>query len=90
MQTVTIKDLRNNLAQYIDEVAIAKSMIEITKFGKPKARIIPVIAEKNSAKNMGILSSFGAWKSRKNIKNSAQWVDKLRKRTSSRYGNIFG
>lgn len=42
IKTVSIKELRDNLAQLIEEVAIAKIHIVITKFGKRKAKIIPI------------------------------------------------
>lgn len=91
MQTVSIKDLRNNLAQYIDEVAIANKQFEVTKFGKARARIIPILEKKTKpAENKGIVSSFGAWKGRKDIKNPSRWANQLRKRMSTRYENIFG
>ncbi|MBI4991186.1 type II toxin-antitoxin system Phd/YefM family antitoxin [Candidatus Gottesmanbacteria bacterium] len=42
MDSVSIKQLRDNLAQLIEEVAIGGKSIEVTKFGKPKAVIVPM------------------------------------------------
>jgi len=42
MDSVSIKQLRDNLAQLIEEVAIGGKSIEVTKFGKPKAVIVPI------------------------------------------------
>ena len=90
MDTVSIKQLRDNLAQLIEEVAIGGKQIEITKFGKPKAMIIPMRhVKKTSKKRTGLEASFGLWKDRKDMKDSAKWVANLRHRMSSRYGNIF-
>ena len=41
MDSVSIKELRDNLARIIEEVAILKKPIVITKYGKPKAMLIP-------------------------------------------------
>lgn len=88
MQTVSIKDLRNNLAQIIEEVAIAKKHIEVTKFGKSKVVIVPVEEVKKTKVTKKIdwtnLAAFGIWKERPDIKNSADWVRKLRMRESLR------
>ena len=89
MQTVSIKDLRNNLAQIIEEVAIAKKHIEVTKFGKSKVAIVPVeeVKKTNATKKIDWtnLAAFGIWKGRTDIKNSADWVKKLRMSESLRF-----
>lgn len=89
MNTVSIKDLRNNLAQIIEEVAIAKQSVEITKFGKVKAMIVPVSSIGKPKEKKGLEAAFGIWKNRKDIKDSAKWVSGLRRRQSTRYGKIF-
>lgn len=88
-QTVSIKELRDNLAQLIEEVAHTKKYIEITKFGKPKAMIIPIRNSSKSKEKKGLKAAFGIWKNRKDMKNSAKWVADLRRRESTRYGKIF-
>lgn len=89
MDTVSIKQLRDNLAQLIEEVAIAGKQIEITKFGKPKAMIIPISSSRKSRKKRGLEAAFGIWKNRKDMKNPANWVTDLRRSESTRYGKIF-
>ncbi|OGG03629.1 hypothetical protein A2W14_03855 [Candidatus Gottesmanbacteria bacterium RBG_16_37_8] len=86
-QTVTIKELRDNLAQLIEEVAIAGKQIEITKFGKKKAVLVPVAKGKRANKkyvDFSKLPAFGMWKDRKDIQDSAKWVSDLRRRESTR------
>jgi len=82
-QTVTIKELRDNLAQLIEEVAIAGKQIEITKFGKKKAVIVPVnIAQKSAQRktrvNFAKLPGVGMWRDRKDMEDAAKWVENLR------------
>lgn len=90
MQTVSIKELRDNLAQLIEEVAIAKKHIEITKFGKRKALLIPASSGITTKKRgEGLEISFGAWKNRTDIKDTSRWVARLRRKASSRYGKLF-
>lgn len=87
-QTVTIKELRDNLAQLIEEVSISGKQIEITKFGKKKAILSP-LKDKKPKKKFGLDAAFGMWKNRKDMKDSAKWVADLRRRESTRYGKIF-
>lgn len=89
MQTVSIKELRNNLAQLIEEVAIAKKHLEITKFGKAKVAVVPIEEVKKGVKkerkiDWVKLPAFGMWKDRKDMRDSAKWVANLRKRESLR------
>lgn len=87
IQTVTIKELRDNLAQLIEEVAIAGKQIEITKFGKRKAALIPLRNNKQKNKkrvDFSKLPAFGMWKNRKDMKDPAKWVSDLRKKESYR------
>lgn len=86
-QTYSIKETRERLSSLIEEVAIAKKRFIITKFGKPKAIVSPVLDQANARKKQteDILATAGAWKHRKDIKNSAKWVAELRHRMSSRF-----
>lgn len=89
MQTVSIKQLRDNLAQIIEETAIAKKRFKITKFGKSKAAIVPIeVVEKKKEVKKRVdfrkLPGFGMWKNRKDMKNSAKWVRKIRESQSMR------
>ena len=88
-QTRSIKETREQLSQLVEEVAIAKKRYLITKFGKPKAMIIPISKLPKKQKLSGLEASFGIWKNRKDIQDSAKWVANLRRRISSRHGKIF-
>lgn len=82
IQTISIKDTRNNLANIISRVEMAGDEIVITKFGKPRARLVPVSKVKSG---VGAFDEvFGLWKNRKDIKNTAQWVRNLRRKISLR------
>ena len=89
-QSISIKETRDNLSEIIERVAIGKKTFVITKFGKPKAQISPLEDKiKERKRRRGLEASFGMWKDRKDIKDSARWVADLRKKASSRYGKIF-
>lgn len=95
LQTVSIREAREQLSELINQVAIAKKEFVITKFGKPKALITQIKStDKDSRmkRRIALEATFGAWEHRKDIKDSAEWVAKLRHRMSSRYGygKIFG
>lgn len=88
-QTRSVKETRQQLSQIIEEVAIAKRRYLITKFGKPKAMIVPIPRSPEKESFSGLEASFGVWKNRKDIRDPAKWVSKLRRRWSTRYGKIF-
>lgn len=81
-QIMTIKDTRNRLADIINQVAMAGDVFVITKFGQPKAMIVPIAKVK--AQKSVLAETFGAWKGRKDIKDSAKWVASLRAKMSIR------
>ena len=86
-QTRSIKETREQLSQLVEEVAIAKKRYLITKFGKPKAMMIPVDKQLVTKKGNTKLAGFGIWKHRQDMKDSAQWVAQKRKQWSSRLRN---
>lgn len=71
-QRISIRDAREQLSYYIDQVAIAEKQFIITKFGKPKALLTPIDLSVPKDKADGLKKSFGAWKKRKDIQSSAQ------------------
>ncbi len=81
-QQISVKDTRERLAEVIDQVAMTGNTFVITKFGKPRAMIVPVL--RGTIPDAGIQESFGAWKKRKDIKDSAKWIEKLRSKMSIR------
>lgn len=82
LQTLSIKDARNNLADIVARVEIKGDEIVITKFGKPRAMLVPISNKKTLVGKFD--ETFGAWKERKDIKDSGKWVRNLRKKISLR------
>jgi len=81
-QTLSIKDTRNKLADVVNQVAILGDSFVITKFGQPKAMIVPIPQGKVA---LGSLEEvFGAWKGRKDIEDTGSWVRNLRTKISKR------
>lgn len=82
-QALSIKDTREKLAEVINQVAVAGDVFIITKFGKPKAMIVP-LSDSKLADISGIETSFGGWSGRRDIKNGSNWVANLRAEMSIR------
>lgn len=82
IQTLSIKDARNNLADIVSRVEMRGDEIVITKFGKPRAMLVPFSDKKSLVGKFD--EAFGAWKGRKDIKDSGKWVRNLRKKISLR------
>lgn len=82
IQTLSIKDARNKLADIVSRVEMAGDEIVITKFGRPRAMIVPV--SKVQSLRSVLRETSGAWKNRKDIKNTARWVASLRAKMSRR------
>lgn len=83
IQNISIKDTRNKLADIVNQVEIGKDVFVVTKFGKPKAMIVPISQSKLLSVS-GIEESFGVWKGRKDILDSNTWVKDLRTKMSVR------
>lgn len=84
MQKITVKDTRDNLSEIIELVSGGKKSFIITKFGKPKAQIIPIEAKKQEAKTFNLSDAYGIWSDRTDIDNATEWVSKTRKQWSKR------
>ena len=84
LQLIPIKDTRNQLADLINQVDVGGKSFIITKFGKPKAMLVPMQSTLTKA-SVKPLPSFGAWKDRTDIGDSEAWVRTIRKKMSSRY-----
>ena len=82
MQTLSIKDARNNLADIVSRVEMTGDEIVITKFGKPRVMLVPIVNRKLALGNFDEV--FGVWKSRSDIKDTGQWVKNLRTKISLR------
>lgn len=81
-QMMSIKETRDKLADVINQVAVSGDTIVVTKFGRPKAMIVPVTTTQTTKSVLEETS--GIWKSRKDIKSSAQWTVSLRAKMSAR------
>jgi len=64
---ISTKELRDQLASVVDRVALRGESFVITKFGLPRAVIMPVLEEGDSTREHAdqvLRKSFGAWKNR--------------------------
>lgn len=87
LQRISIKDTRDNLSHFIDQVAIANKHFLITKFNKPKAMLIPVRRKHADTKKKVSLRNHparGMWKDREDMKDPAKWVAEMRRKQSLR------
>lgn len=85
LQVITTKELRDNLSEVLEKVAIGKQNFLVSKFGKKKALIVPVVSDFMAKKvDLTKLSAFGIWEKREDIKNSSVWTSKLRTNQSKR------
>jgi len=86
LEEISTKELRDNLAEILEKVAIGQQAFLVSKFGKKKALIVPITDRKTSRKrrNLRNLPAYGMWKDRKEMKDSAVWVSKIREKQSFR------
>ena len=85
MQTISIKETRNNLAELIEKVAVGNKTFIITKFGKAKAQLTPVSKNMSQKQKKKDFPGFGMWADRKDMQDSAKWVAKIRSEWKNRY-----
>lgn len=81
-QTLSIKETRDKLADVVNKVSVSGDTFVITKFGQPKAMIVPI--SESQLEESGIEESFGAWGQRKDLKDANAWVANLRAKMSIR------
>ncbi len=85
MQIISTKDLRNNLAEILELVAVGKQTFVVAKFGRKKAVLAPLKEEKTKQKvDTSKFAAFGIWEHRRDITDSARWIADLRTRQSKR------
>ena len=90
---MSLKDARDNIAELIERVAGGNEVYVITKYGKPKVKVIKyedVDKDVEIKRRRALNEAFGIWKDRKDITDSVKYARKLRKEAGSRYGKIFG
>ncbi len=86
MQTIPIKDTRNRLADLINQVEVGGKSFIITKFGKPKAMLVPMLDDrKKTSIRPKKLPGFGIWAKREDMKDPEKWVRSLRNTWVRRY-----
>ena len=90
-QSISTKELRDNLSEILEKVAIGGQSYIVYKFGKKKAQLAPVNQPTMKTKNKKIdfskFPAFGMWKDRKDMKDSAAWVRIIREKNSKRIYN---
>jgi prevent-host-death family protein len=84
MKQISIQQTRDNLAEIINQVSAGGQAFLITKYNKPKAKIVPYTEEKN--KKQILKNVYGIWEQRKDIKSGVEYEDKVRQK---RYEEIF-
>lgn len=85
LQLISTKELRDNLSEILERVAIGRQSFLVAKFGKKKAVISPTNTFSDSKKvNFSKLSAYGIWEKRKDIKNAKSWISNLRTKQSQR------
>ncbi|MDP4011680.1 MAG: hypothetical protein Q8P72_05660 [Candidatus Roizmanbacteria bacterium] len=88
IQSISTKELRDNLAEILERVAIGQQSFEVYKFGTIKAVINPPqikTKEKKKKINFRELPAFGIWKDRKDMKDPVEWVNKIREKNSRHF-----
>ena len=91
-QSISTKELRDNLSEILEKVAIGGQSFRVQKFGKEKALLIPPKKEKKKKVkkfNWRAHPAFGMWKDREDMKDSAKWVRELRKKESMRSYSLY-
>lgn len=81
---ISIQGARDNFADMVAQTALLGRQFVITKFGRPSAMLVPVTINADEERKAVLKASFGIWKNRKDIKNSAVWVAGLRDKMSRR------
>lgn len=95
--TISISDTRLQLPDLTERVDRLGEIFAIEKWGKIKALIVPAWSvigvddeEKMLVRRKLTMKKYaGVWKERNDMKDPVAWVEKLRKKESSRYGKIF-
>lgn len=81
-----MKDTRANLADLINQVDVGGKRFIITKFGKPKAMLVPVLDDRmRKSTRPKKLPGFGIWADREEMKDPDAWVRNLRRQWARRY-----
>lgn len=72
-QILSIKQVRDKLADLVASVELTGEEVVITKFGRARAIIAPLSSSRSL--NLGKFDEvFGAWRDRVDIRESGKWV----------------
>lgn len=74
--TVTAKDLRLKTSEILKRVQRGGSVM-VTLRGKPVARLVSTLEEK-AERDLNDYAAIGMWADRKDMKDPAAWVRKIR------------
>ena len=78
MKSVSSFELRDNLSSYLDIVSTKNKEVEITKYGKPIAKIIPY--NQKYSKSQLARKYFGAFRSEENKNESGlEYTERIRR-----------
>ena len=92
MRTISVQHTRDNLAMIMERTALTGERFVVTKFGKPKAVIVPleyVYGKNNTRKREKLFASLGElWEDRKDMENSVSWVKKQRQQRKKKHEEI--
>ena len=87
-QPISTKELRDNLSEILEKVAVGGQSFIVYKFGRKKAIINPPKSKTKKIKKKNVdfskLPAFGMWKDREDMKDSAAWVRMIREKNSKR------
>lgn len=79
------------MSEILEKVAVGEQTFIVYKFGRKKAIINPPFTKTKMKKkkiDFSKLPAYGIWKDRKDMRNSAAWVRKLREKNSRRFYRI--
>lgn len=88
LQSISTKELRDNLAEVLEQVAIARRSFVVEKFGKKKAVISPIStikSRKTKKVDFSKLPAYGIWKDKNDMKNPVEWVNRIREKNSRHF-----
>lgn len=96
--TISISDLRVQLPDVAERVALTGEVFAVEKWGKIKGYFVPSLLVTKAKDKEDVLMAKrkkvidrvgGVWKDREDMKDSVKWVRDLRSREGSRYGKVF-
>jgi prevent-host-death family protein len=80
MKSITVQQTRENFAEVIEKVAVAGEKFVVTKFGKPRAMIVPIQESdfQIEARSKILTNLRELWSDRADMDEPVDYVKKLR------------